>query len=67
MVEKTWRVPVEPEDPSKFRIPVKKGAPIRFWGIVQVRGGETEKSREEQSAEAEASQVEIKVKGVELR
>jgi len=74
VTDKTWRLPVEPEDPSKFRIPVKRGAPIKVWGVVHVEGAE-EGSREtaetesekHEAEQAELSLVEIKATGVEIR
>ncbi|MDX2093035.1 MAG: hypothetical protein SFX73_34650 [Kofleriaceae bacterium] len=34
--DKTWRISIEPEDPSQFRIPVRSGVRIRVWGVLQI-------------------------------
>lgn len=39
VVDKTWRIGVEPEDPSKFHIPVRAGAPVKVWGVLEISGG----------------------------
>lgn len=81
VTDKTWRLPVEPEDPSKFRIPVKQGAAIKVWGVVHVEGAEEEKaeanegsneaaeaeSEKHEAEEVELGLVEIKARGVEIR
>ncbi len=36
IADKTWRISAEPEDPSKFRIPVRTGARLRIWGVLSV-------------------------------
>ena len=36
VADKTWRISAEPEDPSRFRIPVRAGAPLKIWGVLRV-------------------------------
>lgn len=36
VADKTWRLSVEPADPSQFRIPVKTGARLKIWGVMRV-------------------------------
>lgn len=36
--DKTWRIGVEPEDPSKFRIPARAGARLKVWGVLEISG-----------------------------
>lgn len=38
VTDKTWRIGVEPEDPSKFRIPTRPGARLKVWGILGISG-----------------------------
>ena len=36
--DKTWRIGVEPEDSSKFRIPPRAGARLKVWGTLGISG-----------------------------
>ncbi len=36
LADRTWRISVEPEDSSKFRIPRRTGARLRVWGVLRV-------------------------------
>lgn len=56
VTDKTWRLPVEPENPSEFRIPVKKGAPIKVWGVVRVGAGD-----------ADLGLVQLRARGAEVQ
>lgn len=38
LADKTWRISCEPADPSKFKIPVKRGAVVRVWGKLSIDG-----------------------------
>lgn len=70
VVDKTWRISVEPQDPSIFRIPANTGSKIRAWGIILVGGGEEGEQGEEvgqkEQEESEETEVVFKAKGVEI-
>ena len=36
MVDKTWRISVCPEEPSKLKIPTTAGARVRIWGVLTI-------------------------------
>lgn len=36
MVDKTWRISVCPEEPSKTTIPTTAGTRLRIWGVLTV-------------------------------
>lgn len=38
VTDKTWRIGVEPDDPSKFHIPARAGAPVKIWGVLEISG-----------------------------
>lgn len=40
VTDKTYRIPVEPENPSEFKLPVKAGALIKVWGVVAAADGD---------------------------
>lgn len=36
MVDKTWRISVCPEEPSKLEIPRTAGTRVRIWGVLTI-------------------------------
>jgi hypothetical protein len=36
MVDKTWRISVCPEEPSKLTIPTTAGTRVRIWGVLSI-------------------------------
>ena len=38
VTDRTWRIGVEPVDPSKFRIPARAGARLKVWGVLEISG-----------------------------
>ena len=36
MVDKTWRISVCPEEPSKLKIPTTAGTRVRIWGVLTI-------------------------------
>lgn len=38
VTDKTWRIGVEPDDPSKFHIPTRAGARLKVWGVLEISG-----------------------------
>ena len=36
MVDKTWRISVCPEVPSKLKIPTTAGTRVRIWGVLTI-------------------------------
>lgn len=75
VTDKTWRILVEPEDTTKFKIPAHSGAKIRAWGVVRVddeEGEEKEKAGGAKKAEAgekkpEVASIALKARGVEWK
>ena len=81
VTDRTWRMLVEPENPSLFRIEPRKAVPVRAWGVVRVEGSEAEEGAEaEEAGDREAAEegdaahaklhqdlgnVELKARGVE--
>lgn len=53
VTDETWRMLVEPEDPSRFRIEPRQGVRVRAWGIVDVEGAEGEGEGKAEAAEHE--------------
>ncbi len=58
VTDKTWRIGVEPEDPSKFHIPVRAGARLKVWGVLEISG---------EFRQVRAARVEFLDRGVEKR
>lgn len=40
VTDKTYRLPIEPEHSDEFKLPVKTGALIKFWGVVAQAEGD---------------------------
>lgn len=38
VTDRTWRIGVEPADPSRFRIPARAGARLKIWGVLEISG-----------------------------
>ena len=74
VTDKTWRILVEPEDTTKFKIPAHSGAKIRAWGVVQVDDEEGEekaktgdKKAEGGEKKPEVASIALKARGVEWK